>query len=184
MRASVLATGRRLPARARVKVSRSDHFRRQPGRQPACMHCMHKNRLNFSDLSRDHACRILAGWVRRAHGHPRRARARGSRMGHIVARASRSKFRKIRAPQCHFTVKMGGRTVRARSRTVLVPVGGWLRGCVLRGLSSQQPRWRVASERATHAAAVAPPCHSVTELRIVLKCRGCCSALGLRAVVL
>ena len=50
MRASVLGTGRRLPARARVKVSRSDHFRRQPGRQPACMHCMHKNRLNFSDL--------------------------------------------------------------------------------------------------------------------------------------
>ena len=63
MRASVLGTGRRLPARARVKVSRSDHFRRQPGRQPACMHCMHKNRLNFSDLSSDHACRILADWL-------------------------------------------------------------------------------------------------------------------------
>ena len=60
MRASVLGTGRRLPARARVKVSRSDHFRRQPGRQPACMHCMHKNRLNFSDLSSDDAC-WLAG---------------------------------------------------------------------------------------------------------------------------
>ena len=63
MRASVLGTGRWLPARARVKVGRSAHFRRQPGRQPACMHCMHKNRLNFSDLSSDHACRILAGWL-------------------------------------------------------------------------------------------------------------------------
>ena len=27
------------------------------------MRCMHKNRLNFSDLSSDHACRILAGWL-------------------------------------------------------------------------------------------------------------------------
>eukprot|EP01048_Picozoa_sp_COSAG05_P013224 COSAG05_NODE_1388_length_5007_cov_2.253260_2_plen_154_part_00 len=27
--------------------------RRGPGRQPACMHCMHKNRLNFSDLWSD-----------------------------------------------------------------------------------------------------------------------------------
>ena len=63
MRASVLGTGHCLPARARVKVGRSAHFRRQPGRQPACMHCMHKNRLNFSDLSSDHACRILAGWL-------------------------------------------------------------------------------------------------------------------------
>ena len=64
MRASVLATGRRLPARARVKVSRSDHFRRQPGRQPACMHCMHKNRLNFSDLCVImHAEFWLAGWM-------------------------------------------------------------------------------------------------------------------------
>ena len=63
MRASVLGTGHWLPARARVKVGRSAHFRRQPGRQPACMHCMHKNRLNFSDLSSDHACRILAGWL-------------------------------------------------------------------------------------------------------------------------
>ena len=64
MRASVLATGRRLPARARVKVSRSDHFRRQPGRQPACMHCMHKNRLNFSDLCVImHAEFWLAGWL-------------------------------------------------------------------------------------------------------------------------
>jgi len=50
MRASVLGTGHRLPARARVKVNRSAHFRRQPDRQPACMHCMHKNRQNFSDL--------------------------------------------------------------------------------------------------------------------------------------
>ena len=63
MRASVLGTGRFLPARARVKVGRSAHFRGQPSRQPACMHCMHKNRLNFSDLSSDHACRILAGWL-------------------------------------------------------------------------------------------------------------------------
>ena len=64
MRASVLGTGRRLPARARVKVSRSDHFRRQPGRQPACMHCMHKNRLNFSDLCVImHAEFWLAGWL-------------------------------------------------------------------------------------------------------------------------
>eukprot|EP01048_Picozoa_sp_COSAG05_P020881 COSAG05_NODE_3682_length_1909_cov_1.804972_1_plen_31_part_10 len=31
MRASGLGTGRWLPSRARVKVSRSDHFRRQPG---------------------------------------------------------------------------------------------------------------------------------------------------------
>ena len=37
--------------RARVKVGRSAHSGRQPGRQPACMHCMHKNRLNFSDLA-------------------------------------------------------------------------------------------------------------------------------------
>ena len=66
MRASVLGTGRRLPARARVKVSRSDHFRRQPGRQPACMHCMHKNRLNFSDLCVImHAEFWLAGWLTR-----------------------------------------------------------------------------------------------------------------------
>ena len=88
MRASVLGTGRRLPARAGVKVSRSDHFRRQPGRQPACMHCMHKNRLNFSDLCVImHAefwlpawltgrevyanVRMLAGWL-----SGRRARAR------------------------------------------------------------------------------------------------------------
>ena len=64
MRASVLATGRRLPARARVKVSRSVHFRRQPCRQPACMHCMHKNRLNFSDLCVImHAEFWLAGWL-------------------------------------------------------------------------------------------------------------------------
>ena len=63
MRASVFGTGHCLPARARVKVGRSAHFRRQPSRQPACMHCMHKNRLNFSDLSSDHACRILAGWL-------------------------------------------------------------------------------------------------------------------------
>ena len=27
------------------------------------MHCMHKNRLNCSDLSSDHACRILDGWL-------------------------------------------------------------------------------------------------------------------------
>ena len=60
MRASVLGTGHFVPARARVKVGRSAHFRRQSGRQPACMH---KNRLNFSDLSSDHACRILAGWL-------------------------------------------------------------------------------------------------------------------------
>ena len=64
MRASVLGTGHWLPARARVKVSRSDHFRRQPGRQPACMHCMHKNRLNFSDLCVImHAEFWLAGWL-------------------------------------------------------------------------------------------------------------------------
>ena len=64
MRASVLGTGHcLLPPRARVKVGRSAHFRRQPGRQPACMHCMHKHRLTFSDLSSDHACRILAGWL-------------------------------------------------------------------------------------------------------------------------
>ena len=64
MRASVLGTGRRLPARARVKVSRSGDFRRQPGRQPACMHCMHKNRLNFSDLCVImHAEFWLAGWL-------------------------------------------------------------------------------------------------------------------------
>ena len=63
MRASVFGTGHCLPARARVKVSRSDHFRCQAGRQRAFMHCMHKNRLNFSDLSSDHACRILAGWL-------------------------------------------------------------------------------------------------------------------------
>ena len=63
MRASVLGTGHCLPARARVKVGRSAHSGRQPGRQPVCMHCMQKNRLNFSDLSSDHACRILAGWL-------------------------------------------------------------------------------------------------------------------------
>ena len=64
MRASVLGTCLRLPARARVKVSRSDHFRRQPGRQPACMHCMHKNRLKFSDLCVImHAEFWLAGWL-------------------------------------------------------------------------------------------------------------------------
>ena len=64
MRASVLGTGHWLPARARVKVGRSAHFRRQPGRQPACMHCMHKNRLNFSDLCVImHAEFWLAGWM-------------------------------------------------------------------------------------------------------------------------
>ena len=63
MRASVLGTGHWLPARARVKVGRSAHSGRQPGRQPVCMHCMQKNRLNFSDLSSDHACRILDGWL-------------------------------------------------------------------------------------------------------------------------
>ena len=63
MRASVLGIGHCLHARARVKVGRSAYFRRQPARQPACMHCMHKNRLNFSDLSSDHACRILADWL-------------------------------------------------------------------------------------------------------------------------
>ena len=64
MRASVLGTGRRLPARARVKVGRSDQFRRQPARQPACMHCMHKNRLNCSDLCVImHAEFWLAGWL-------------------------------------------------------------------------------------------------------------------------
>ena len=64
MRASVLGTGHCLPARARVKVGRSAHFRRQPGRQPACMHCMHKNRLNFSDLCVImHAEFWLAGWL-------------------------------------------------------------------------------------------------------------------------
>ena len=64
MRASVLGTGHWLPARARVKVGRSAHFRRQPGRQPACMHCMHKNRLNFSDLCVImHAEFWLAGWL-------------------------------------------------------------------------------------------------------------------------
>eukprot|EP01048_Picozoa_sp_COSAG05_P001409 COSAG05_NODE_47_length_24712_cov_26.673844_25_plen_92_part_00 len=55
MRASVLGTGHCLHARAWVKVGRLANFRRQPTRQPACMHCMHKNRLNFSDLSSDHA---------------------------------------------------------------------------------------------------------------------------------
>eukprot|EP01048_Picozoa_sp_COSAG05_P013195 COSAG05_NODE_1382_length_5019_cov_58.408740_7_plen_81_part_00 len=60
MRASVLGTGRQLPARAWVKVSRSDHFLRQP----ACMHCMHKNRLNFSDLCVImHAEFWLASWL-------------------------------------------------------------------------------------------------------------------------
>ena len=39
--------GHCMPARARVKFGRSAHSGRQPGRQPACMHCMHKNRLNF-----------------------------------------------------------------------------------------------------------------------------------------
>ena len=64
MRASVLGTGRWLPARARVKVSRSDHSRCQPGRHPAFMHCMHKNRLNFSDLCVImHAEFWLAGWM-------------------------------------------------------------------------------------------------------------------------
>ena len=64
MRASVLGTGHRLPARARVKVNRSAHFRRQPDRQPACMHCMHKNRLNFSDMCVImHAGFWLAGWL-------------------------------------------------------------------------------------------------------------------------
>ena len=68
MRASVLATGRRLPACARVKVSRSDHFRRQPCWQTACMHCMHKNLVNFSDLCVIMheefwlAGRLAAGW--------------------------------------------------------------------------------------------------------------------------
>ena len=57
------ALGHCLPARARVKVGRSAHFSRQAGRQQACMHCLRKNRLNFSDLSSDHACRILAGWL-------------------------------------------------------------------------------------------------------------------------
>ena len=64
MRASVLGTGHCLHARARVKVGRSAYFRRQPGRQPACMHCMHKNRLNFSDLCVImHAEFWLAGWL-------------------------------------------------------------------------------------------------------------------------
>ena len=64
MRASVLGTGHCLPARARVKVGRSAHFGRQPARQSACMHCMHKTRLNFSYLCVImHAEFWLAGWL-------------------------------------------------------------------------------------------------------------------------
>ena len=64
MRASVFGTGHWLPARARVKVGRSAHSGRQPGRQPACMHCMHKNRLNVSDVCVImHAEFWMASWL-------------------------------------------------------------------------------------------------------------------------
>ena len=57
---------RPLPACARAGQSRKigpfPPPARQSGNPHACT-CMHKNRLNVSDLSSDHACRILAGWL-------------------------------------------------------------------------------------------------------------------------
>ena len=106
MRASVLGTGHWLPARARVKVGRSAHFRRQPGRQPACMHCMHKNRLNFSDLCVImHAEFWLAGWLAGwlLAGWPLR---RG--MALECARAC-SNLRDTRAPQKNLHAVLSGK---------------------------------------------------------------------------
>ena len=57
------------------------------------------------------------GWLSGARMPPPGARAQGAVAGDILervrarARVSRSKFHKIRAPQCHSAVKMGGRTV-------------------------------------------------------------------------
>ena len=95
MRASVLGTGRRLPARARVKVSRSDHFRRQPGRQPACMHCMHKNRLNFSDLCVImHAQFWLAGWLLAGWLAAAARDGRSNARAHALISAMRARLKK------------------------------------------------------------------------------------------
>ena len=56
-------------------------------------------------------------WLPGARMAPRGTRAQGAVAGDILwplrarARVSRSKIREIQAPQCHFAVKMGGRTV-------------------------------------------------------------------------
>ena len=66
-------------------------------------------------------------WLPGTRMAPPGARAQGAVARDILwhlrarARVSRSKFRKIRAPQCHFTVKMGGRTVLDDSIRILTP---------------------------------------------------------------
>ena len=70
MRSSVLGTGHRLgiPTWLRARGSKSDDLTisaaSQTGNPRACMHCMHKNRLNFSDLCVImHVEFSLAGWL-------------------------------------------------------------------------------------------------------------------------
>ena len=77
-----------------------------PASQPFCGPRM-------ADMARTVKMQRLPG----ARMAPPGARAQGAVAGDILwpvrarARVSRSKFRKIRAPQCHFAVKMGTRTV-------------------------------------------------------------------------
>ena len=65
----------------------------------------------------DMARTVKMHWLPGARMATPGARAQGAVAGDILwpvrarARVSRSKFRKIRAPQCHFAVKMGTRTV-------------------------------------------------------------------------
>ena len=98
--------------------------------QPGCLHafraaCMHVNGIFSQPASQpargprppDMARTVEMGWLPGARMATPGARAQGAVAGDILgrvrarARVSRSKFHKIRAPQCHSAVKMGTRTV-------------------------------------------------------------------------
>jgi hypothetical protein len=72
------------------------------------MHCMHKNRLNFSDLSSDHACRILAGWLAgwRAAANPAQMGWKWSAGGKCMTPRARSekKLHVVRTQKNHSKV--------------------------------------------------------------------------------
>ena len=105
--------------------------------QPGCLHafraaCMHVNGIFSQPASQpargprppDMARTVKMHWLPGARMAPPGARAQGAVAGDILgrvrarARVSRSKFHKIRAPQCHSAVKMGGRTVHTHTCTV------------------------------------------------------------------
>ena len=74
----------------------------------------------------DMARTVKMGRLPGARMGPPGARAQGAVAGDILwpcrarARVSRSKFREIRAPRCHFAVKMGDRTVLMHRILVLI----------------------------------------------------------------